>query len=641
MPAVDDGCGAVGKILMVVVAVVVTVLSNGTLTEPTLETEAAITAGTDVLDTAVLNVAGAQLASVPAAMVSSGLGAFAGQVVGGVTGTISDLDWKSIALSAISGGVTAGLAPYSFGSGVPGVVLRGMTANAVGQGVAVAVGLQRKFDWQAVAAAGAGAATGAIVGSAASHIPNVFAGRAVTGFAAGLVTAAARGRSVDVQQVAVDAFGNALGEAWAVDLSEPATSTISNTYVLQSGRAALGLKAAGFVGLRPSDSAADLIYSPNPGQSNSTNTDAAERVLDLAVATQPSAPSLEQVALSGGHYYLVGLIGKALNLPSDRLYSVMAHSQYPDQVSALDAAMNGARSEATLSTYEPGGAGVHAEMALHALNGRRVSENLDTYLTIIARNSDDDATVGVALHGLVDSIFHSRLIEGELRTYTAPLGHFREGSEPDYVSEDQVRVAAGAVIRALELVSGSKLTDSGRAGVAAYVNETVRIASEMTDADTSGLAPDVQAANHGPRMELNFRSVVEAILGQSPDARLLRPNDIQSIGIAKAITKDLTIQETQQFLSSRGQDVSWDLAERFATRAMRAAAHVIDEYDYLTTGQRPPVPFSPDQLMDTQTWSFRGLFDARVPEGPGKWSIRHVVPGYQPLTPSMDSLRLN
>jgi hypothetical protein len=102
------------------------------------------------------------------------------------------------------------------------------------QGIAVATGLQQRFDWKGVAASAAGAAVGQMVGSALG--PNVpgdrmgpvqpatfselgrtgdFLRAGISGFAGGLTTKVLRGGRVDVLQVAIDAFGNALGQSLA------------------------------------------------------------------------------------------------------------------------------------------------------------------------------------------------------------------------------------------------------------------------------------------------------------------------------------------------------------------------------------------------------------------------------------------
>ncbi len=92
--------------------------------------------------------------------------------------------------------------------------MRAAVANAMTQGLAVATGLQEHFDWKGVATSAIGAGVGSQVsqglGSSASTGEQVFKA-GLTGLAAGTATALARGGRVSVQQIATDAFGNALG----------------------------------------------------------------------------------------------------------------------------------------------------------------------------------------------------------------------------------------------------------------------------------------------------------------------------------------------------------------------------------------------------------------------------------------------
>ncbi|HEY0959731.1 MAG TPA: LysM peptidoglycan-binding domain-containing protein [Novosphingobium sp.] len=149
------GCGGIGAILMMVVAVVVTIV--------------ALPAGAP---------------TVMQSLLAGTAGAVAGQATGLATGTIKKFDFKAVALGAISGMVTAGIgqlgklaatgeiagglgkaATFLNGSGVASNIVRGALSSAVTQGVGVATGLQDRFDWGGVAAAGVNAAVGHWAGS--------------------------------------------------------------------------------------------------------------------------------------------------------------------------------------------------------------------------------------------------------------------------------------------------------------------------------------------------------------------------------------------------------------------------------------------------------------------------------------------
>lgn len=131
-----------------------------------------------------------------------------------------------MALSALSGGISGGLAGSSLlgGASLDKLLLRSAAGNALTQGVGVVTGLQSSFSWRSVAASAAGAVAGGYVGKQLDS-SDLFNGwdttaadivkGSISGFTAGTVTAIASGGSISMQQVATDAFGNALGQSIA------------------------------------------------------------------------------------------------------------------------------------------------------------------------------------------------------------------------------------------------------------------------------------------------------------------------------------------------------------------------------------------------------------------------------------------
>ncbi|WCM95108.1 LysM peptidoglycan-binding domain-containing protein [Acidovorax sp. NCPPB 2350] len=207
------GCGAVGKIIMVVVAVVVAVYAPQFLTQ--------LGASGMFTTTGSLSALGGA--------VGGALGSVASQVAGNVLGIQDGFSWKSVALSAIGGGFASGLSNTQLLGGTDfGVsVARAAVGNVMTQGVAVVTGLQDHFDWRGVVASAAGAGVGWGMNNAlgltdtngmriAQPIsPELIAKASLSGLAAGLTTAVAKGGRINVQQVAIDAFGNALGSSIA------------------------------------------------------------------------------------------------------------------------------------------------------------------------------------------------------------------------------------------------------------------------------------------------------------------------------------------------------------------------------------------------------------------------------------------
>ncbi|QNB08849.1 LysM peptidoglycan-binding domain-containing protein [Herbaspirillum frisingense] len=208
-PADDGGCGVASIIVMIVVVVV-----------------AAITGG------AAIGALGTALGNTGALIVGSAIGAAAGSIAGQLTGMalgIQDsFDWKGVATSAITAAITAGV-----GVGMPAEIgnigasvevnmaVRAAIGNAVTQGIGVVTGLQDKFSWIGVAAAGVGNYVGSQVGEAlglksADFDATSASGRgriALAGVAAGVASSVVRGGRVDIAQIAADAFGNALGSS--------------------------------------------------------------------------------------------------------------------------------------------------------------------------------------------------------------------------------------------------------------------------------------------------------------------------------------------------------------------------------------------------------------------------------------------
>jgi hypothetical protein len=142
-------CGVFGQIMMVVIAVAVTALTYGALGGVALTGLSAIGAGA---------VAGAA-------------GSIASQAFGVATGIQDKFSWKGVAMAALAGGVSAGVGQVfkgaMLGSQFLGDAVRGAASSAITQGIGVAVGLQKKFDFAGVAAAGVGAG---VFGAASRHM---------------------------------------------------------------------------------------------------------------------------------------------------------------------------------------------------------------------------------------------------------------------------------------------------------------------------------------------------------------------------------------------------------------------------------------------------------------------------------------
>jgi YD repeat-containing protein len=172
-------CGALGAILLVVIAVAITAIVAPQLIGQAAQAAVAATATAPAIAGSLATGLTATLGATGAAIVGGGLAAAAGsvvsQVVGVATGLQEKFSFKAVALAAISGAVGGGLdalgnaataATKPLGGllgkvgrfiSKPGFisgVARGALSNVLTQGVSIAAGLQKKFDWTGVAVGG-------------------------------------------------------------------------------------------------------------------------------------------------------------------------------------------------------------------------------------------------------------------------------------------------------------------------------------------------------------------------------------------------------------------------------------------------------------------------------------------------------
>jgi hypothetical protein len=80
-------------------------------------------------------------------------GAIAGQLAAMALGMQQKFDWKAVAVAAVGGAVTAGIGSVDFNAGgLSNAIVRSAISNAVSQGVSIALGAQKDFSWRSIAA---------------------------------------------------------------------------------------------------------------------------------------------------------------------------------------------------------------------------------------------------------------------------------------------------------------------------------------------------------------------------------------------------------------------------------------------------------------------------------------------------------
>lgn len=168
-------------------------------------------------------------AAVAAAAIGATTGSVVSQGIGLITGIQDRFDWRGVALSAISAGVSGGLG--GVGDGFIAGAVRGIQTNVISQGIGLATGLQKRFDWTAVAA---GAVVGGVSNSVSSWAAlgksDSFINQAVTSGAGAIAGAATRSLLT----------GTDFGDNVLAVLPDVIASTIGNTIgaKVQFGKAA-------------------------------------------------------------------------------------------------------------------------------------------------------------------------------------------------------------------------------------------------------------------------------------------------------------------------------------------------------------------------------------------------------------------
>jgi YD repeat-containing protein len=160
-------CGTFGIILLVVIAVAVTVVTSGAALAALSPTVGGIGAGITAMATGMAGGVAVGAGSMIAAGAIGGVvGSIASQGFGVATGIQDKFSWKAVAMAGISGAVGGGLGSVMKGGGILMSAARGAAGSAISQGIGVTVGLQKKFDFAGVAAAGLAGGVTAGVGKA-------------------------------------------------------------------------------------------------------------------------------------------------------------------------------------------------------------------------------------------------------------------------------------------------------------------------------------------------------------------------------------------------------------------------------------------------------------------------------------------
>ncbi|MEM8789964.1 MAG: LysM peptidoglycan-binding domain-containing protein, partial [Pseudomonadota bacterium] len=202
----DDGCGVVGQILTVAVAVAVTVVTQGALAGPSASF----------------------IGSVGAGVAAGAAGSVASQGFAIATGQQDKFSFKSLAIDAISGGISGGVGAKIGGTGFLAGAARNTLSNVLTQGVSTVTGLQDKFSFTSVATAG-------IIGGISSQVNQSIGpvegtaeriGRGLASGAAGAIAGAATRSALN---------GSSFGDNLTASIPSVIGATIGNAVAEEIG----------------------------------------------------------------------------------------------------------------------------------------------------------------------------------------------------------------------------------------------------------------------------------------------------------------------------------------------------------------------------------------------------------------------
>jgi len=224
----------------------------------------------------VVSIAVAAALPMVSGFFAAGVGKIAAAVIGSTvaqgfgvaTGIQDKFSWKSVAMAGLSAGATLGVGELAgkiggvaaSGSKLAGAA-RAMIADAATQGVATLTGLQNKFDWAGVAAAGLGSfaasaalgASGKFLGGLKSQVARDFASAGIAATADGISSAAAlsliKGTSFGDNLIAVlpSVIGRTIGSVIAgeVQRADARAQAKRQAANLAAGAIEAGISAAG------------------------------------------------------------------------------------------------------------------------------------------------------------------------------------------------------------------------------------------------------------------------------------------------------------------------------------------------------------------------------------------------------------
>jgi hypothetical protein len=206
-PQLKNGCGFVGMVIVVVVAIIASVYLGPEVGTALVEAVGATSA------------TGIAVATGVGYGIAAGIGSAVGQGIAMAVGAQEKFSWESVAATALTAGILKGVGVGPVAGEVtstPQMLVNGAVASVVNQGVNVALGLQDSFNWRELAIS---SVSSAVAGKLTAGIDNKMNQAVVGGFTSAAVRRALGGR-VEVDAVLADVFANVIGNSIVAKLHE-------------------------------------------------------------------------------------------------------------------------------------------------------------------------------------------------------------------------------------------------------------------------------------------------------------------------------------------------------------------------------------------------------------------------------------
>jgi LysM repeat protein len=255
------GCGGMLGIIALVIVVVVTVIAQQYEALPEEAGAAggagagaggaaasgagAVGAGGTVAGAGAASTAGSLLSTMGTMALEGAAVNAAGQLIGDALGTHHGFDPFQVLEAGVISGATAAIPGAGVGASFGAQALHGALADAMTQGVRLALHQQQSFNWMQVALSAAAAPlanqVGKFVGDELKGVVSSNADAFAQGMTTNIVNEAASGGKITLTSLATDAFGNAL----AVGVQDAQTNTQQEKQLEQAQQQVLGVGQQG------------------------------------------------------------------------------------------------------------------------------------------------------------------------------------------------------------------------------------------------------------------------------------------------------------------------------------------------------------------------------------------------------------